>query len=150
MRVRKGPRLTHKSNKNPYYIELSNTYSFLAEFSANLSQRDQPTSTERNFKRKAVVRRQEKMNKQIDKNIIKAEDNDETIINAAIELADDECRTRTNKTIHQRAQVVKAYSTATYKRNNSSTREGQHVQFKIKPSIAMYQQHDNTPLHVSE
>ena len=52
-----------------------------------------------------------------------------------------------NKTIiHQRAQVGKSYSTETHKRNNSSTREGKHVQFKIKPSIATYQQHNNTPM----
>ena len=67
MTVRKGHRLTHKSNKNTYYIELRNTYSLLAEFSANPSKRDQPISTDRKFKRKAVVRRQENMNKQIDK-----------------------------------------------------------------------------------
>ena len=90
MTVRKGPILTHESNKNSYYIELSNTYSLLAEFSANPSQRDQPTSIDRKFKLKAVVRRQEKMNNQIDKNTIKAQDNDTTIINAAIKLADDE------------------------------------------------------------
>ena len=54
-----------------------------------MSQRDQTTSIDSNFKRKAV-RRQERINKQIDKNIIKAEDNDTEIINVAIELADDE------------------------------------------------------------
>ena len=97
MTVRKGPRLTYKSNKNTYYIELNNTYSLLADFLVNPSQGDQPTSTDSNFKRKEVVRRQEKMNKQIDKNIIKAEDNDKTILNAAIELADDEHSSR-NKT----------------------------------------------------
>ena len=36
------------------------------------------------------------MNKQIDKNVIKAEDTDTEIINAAIELADDE-RSARNK-----------------------------------------------------
>ena len=50
-----------------------------------------------------------------------------------------------NKTIiHQRAQVEKAHSTATHKHNNSFTREGKHVQFKIKPSIATNQQHNIT------
>ena len=43
------------------------------------------------------------MNKQINKNIIRAEENDAEIINAAIELANDECRTRNKTTIHQRA-----------------------------------------------
>ena len=90
MTVRKGPRLTHKSNKNPYYIELINTYSLLADFSANPSQREQPTSTDRNFKRKADISRQEKMNNNIDKDIIKTWDSDAAIINVAIELSDDE------------------------------------------------------------
>ena len=49
-------------------------------------------------------------------------------------------------TIYQRAQVGKEFGTATHKRNNSITRDGKHVQFKSKPSIATYQQHDNTPM----
>ena len=146
MTVRKVPRLTHKSNKNPYYIELSNTYSLLAEFSANPIQRYQPTSTYSNFKRKADVRRQEKMNKLIDKNILKAKDNDASIISTAIGLVDDERSIMNKTTIHHRLQVGKSYSTATHERTNIFTREGKHVQFKIKPSIATYQQHDNTPM----
>ena len=90
MTVRKGPRLTYKSNKNIYYIELSNTYSLLAELSAKPSQRYQPTNIDRNFKGKVVVRRQENINKQINKNICNSEENDAAIINAAIELEDDE------------------------------------------------------------
>ena len=86
------------------------------------------------------------MNKQIDKNIIKAGDNDKTIISAAIELEDDERSARNKKTIYQRDQLGKAYSTATHKHNNSSTRDGKHVQLNIKPSIATYQQHDNKPM----
>ena len=86
------------------------------------------------------------MNNQIDKNIIKAKDNDAAIINATLELADDERSAMNKTTIHKRAQVGKAYSTATHKRKNGFTREGKHVQFKIKPSIATYQQHDNTPM----
>ena len=146
MTVRKGPRLTHKYNKNPYYIELSNTYSLLAEFSANPSQRYQPTNTDSNFKHKADVRCQEELNNQIDKNIIKTRDNDAAIINAAIELADDERSTMNKPTIHQRDQVGKAYITANHKRNNSFTRDGKHVQCMSKPSMATYQQHDNTPM----
>ena len=146
MTVRKGPRLTHKSNKNTYYIELINTYYLLAEFSANPSQRYQPTIIDSNFKLKTDVRRQENMNNQIDINIINTRYNDAAIINAAIELAEYE-RSVMNKTkIHQIAQVGKAYSTANHKRNNSFTCEGKHVQFKNKPSIATYQQHDNTPM----
>ena len=49
-------------------------------------------------------------------------------------------------TIHQIYQVGKEYSTATHKRNNRFTREGKYIQFKIKPSIATYQQRDNTPM----
>ena len=86
------------------------------------------------------------MNKQIDKNIIKAEDNDAAIINAAIKIPDDEHNTMNKTSIHQRAQVGKSYSTSTHKNNNSSTRDGKHVQFKIEPSIATYQQHDNKPM----
>ena len=83
------------------------------------------------------------MNKQIDKNIIKAKDNEAAIINAVIELANIEGSTMNKTTIHHRDQVGKAYITATHKRNNSSTREDKHVQFKIKPSIATYQQNNN-------
>ena len=50
------------------------------------------------------------------------------------------------KTIDQRSQVGKSYSTATHKQNNNSTRDGKHVKFKIKPYIATYQQHDNKPM----
>ena len=146
MTVRKGSRLIYKSNKTLYYLKLSNTYSLLAEFSANLSQRNQPTNTDSNFKRKAVVRCQENTNKKIYKDIIKAEDNDATLINTTIELADDDRSARSKTKIHQRSQLGKANSTATHKHNNGSTRDGNHVQFKIKPSIAMYQQHDNKPM----
>ena len=88
MKVRKGPRLTTKYN--PYYIELSNTYSLLAELLDNPSQTDHTTSTEINFKRNAAVRCQDKINNQINKYIIRAKDNDAAIINTAIKLADDE------------------------------------------------------------
>ena len=125
--VRKGPRLTYKSNKNPYYIELSNTYSLLAEFSSDPSKIYQPIITDRNFKRKADVRRQQKMNIQIDKNIIKAKDNGASIINAAIKLAYDEHSVMNKTTIHQRYQIGKANSTTNHKYNNSSTCDGKHV-----------------------
>ena len=67
MKVRKGPRLTNKSNKNPYYIELSNKYSLLAEFLANPSQTDHKINTENNFKFNAAVRRQDNMTSHIQK-----------------------------------------------------------------------------------
>ena len=86
------------------------------------------------------------MNNQIDKNIIKAKDNDAAIIIAAIELADDERSVMNKTTIHQRVQVGKAYSTATQKSNSSFKCEDKHVKFNRKPSISMYQQHNNTPM----
>ena len=49
------------------------------------------------------------MSKKIDKNIIKAKDNDAAIINAAIKLADDERSVMDKTTSHQRTQVGKAY-----------------------------------------
>ena len=145
MTVRKGPRLTYKYNKNPYYIELSNTYSILAEFLDNPSKTDQPISTDRNFKLKAAIRRQEKTNKQIEKNIINTEDNDALVISAAIKLSDDE-RSAQKKAIHQKDKARKANSTTNHKHNNRSTRDGAHMRLKIKPSIASYKQHNNKPM----
>ena len=86
------------------------------------------------------------MNNQIKKYIIKTRDNDAAIINTTIEIADDERNIMNKPTICQRDQVGKAFSIATHKRNNSITRESKHVQFKSKPDIATYQQHDNTPM----
>ena len=144
MKVRKGPILTTKYS--PYYIELSNTYSLLAEFLANLIQTYQTTSTEIKFKLIAAIGLQENKNNQINKYIIKAEDTESAIINAAIKQADDECSARNKTTIHQRSQVGKEYSTATHQRKNSITRDGKHVQLKRKPSMATYQQHDEKNL----
>ena len=78
--------------------------------------------------------------------MIKARDNGAEIINDAIELADDEHSVMNKTKIHQRAQLGKAYSTATHKRNTIYTRDGKHVQFNSKVSIATYQQHYNTPM----
>ena len=140
MKLRKGSRLTTKSN--PYYIKLSNTYSLPAEFSDNLSQTDQITSTESKFKLIAAVRRQEKMNNQIHKYIINTRYNDTAIINTAIKIADDECNVMNKSRIYQRDQVGKAFSTGTHQRNRIITRDVKNVHFKSKPSISTYQQHD--------
>ena len=86
------------------------------------------------------------MNNKIDKNIIKAKDNDAAIINAPIELANYERSVMNKTTIQQIFQEGKAYSTANHKRKSSFKREGKHIQFKIKPSISTYQQHENTPM----
>ena len=48
--------------------------------------------------------------------------------------------------IRHRDQVGKAFSTTTHQHNNSITNDGKHVQFKNKPSIAMYQQNEETTL----
>ena len=52
VKVRKVSKSTKKYD--PYYIELSNTYSFLAELSANLSPPDTPTRTDSQFRIKAA------------------------------------------------------------------------------------------------
>ena len=139
MKVRKGSILTTKYN--PYYIELSNTYSILAEFSSNQIQTNQTTSTERKFKISAAIRHQAKKNNQINKYMLNNRDNDAAIINTAIKLADDERNVMNKLTIRHRYHVGKAFSTATHQSNNSITRDGKHVEFRIKPTIATYQQH---------
>ena len=84
------------------------------------------------------------MYNQIYKYITKTRDNDSAIINTAIKIADDDHKVMKKPTILQRAQVGKAFITAIHQRNNSITRDGKHVQFKSKPSISTYQQHNNT------
>ena len=49
-------------------------------------------------------------------------------------------------TICQKSHVGNAFRTATHQRNNSITCDGKHVQFKIKHTIARYQQHDETTI----
>ena len=65
MKVRKGTILINKYD--PYYIEISITYHLLAEFSANLSQANQPTDTYSKFKISAAMRHHEKKNDKINK-----------------------------------------------------------------------------------
>ena len=125
MKVCKGPRLTTKYN--PYYIELSNTYSLLEYFLASPSQTDQTTSTESKLKFSEAIRRQEKKHNQINKYIIKTRDNDAAITNIAIKPADDERNIMNKPTILQRDQVGKAFSTANHQCNNSITRYGNRV-----------------------
>ena len=88
MKVHKGTRLTNKYD--PYYIALGNTYSLPEDFSANLSQTNQPTNIDSQFKISAAVRRHKKKNDKINKYIIKNKDNDEVLIHAVIKLAEDE------------------------------------------------------------
>ena len=86
------------------------------------------------------------MNKKINKSISNAEDNESAIVNAAIKLSDDERSARNKTTSHQRYQIGKANSKTSHKHNRRSTRDGKHMQFNIKPSIAIYTQHDNKPM----
>ena len=85
MKVRKGNILRNKYD--PYYIELGNTYSLLAEFSSNPIQADKSTGTDIQFKINSTMRRHKKKNKKINKYIIANKDNDGIIIDAAIKLA---------------------------------------------------------------
>ena len=66
--------------------------------------------------------------------------------NTAIKLAYDKRNVMNKPTICQRSQVGKTFSTATHQTKNSITGDSNHVHFKSKPSIATYQQHDNTPM----
>ena len=86
------------------------------------------------------------MTNQINKHISKAKDNDAEIVNAAIKLAEDERNVINKTTIHQRAQADTAFGTGDSQHSNIITCDGKHVQFKAKPSIATYQQHNNTPM----
>ena len=88
LKVRKGTILTTKSN--PYYIELSNAYSLLDEFSYNPSQADQTMNIESQFKISAAIGYHEKKRNKINKYIIVNKDNDAVLINAAITIAEDE------------------------------------------------------------
>ena len=134
MKVHKGARLTTKSYT--YYIEISNDCSLLAEFLDNPSQTNQTTSTEIKFKINAAIKRHQNQNNHIKNYIIKNRDDDAAIINTAIKLVDDEHNVMNKTTIRQRAHVGKAFSTSTHQRNNSITRDGNHVQFKRNPYIA--------------
>ena len=67
------------------------------------------------------------MNNQIEKYITKTRANDAAIINTTIKKSDDERKVMNKPTIRQRAQVGKALSTETHKRNNIITRDGKHI-----------------------
>ena len=136
MKVRKGTRLT--TTYNPYYIELSNTYSLLAELSANPSQADQTTNTERKFKIIADMRRHENKNNKINKYIINNKDNGAVLINAAIILAEGERNVMDkHNMIRGRRVTINETQTDTYKTNQQSAREltrGMHSE--QRPTIA--------------
>ena len=85
-------------------------------------------------RRLKAPRKDEQLDRQ---KIIKTRDNDTAITNAAMELEDDESSVINKPTIYQRAQVGKALSTPNHQRNNSITCDGNHVQFKRNPYIAM-------------
>ena len=60
-----------------------------------------------------------------------------------------ENQTDTHKTkpkIRQRANVGNAFRTATYRRTNSITRDGKHVKFRHRPTVATYHKHNETTM----
>ena len=85
MKLRKENILRNKSD--PYYIELSNTYSLLVEFLANPSQTDTPTTTDSQFRIRAVNQLQKKKNDKLNKYMYANTNNEDKLIDAAITLA---------------------------------------------------------------
>ena len=122
MKVLKGTRLTTKSN--PYYIELSNAYSLLAEFLSNTSQADQTTNTERQSKISVSMRRHENKNNKTNRYISKNKDNDVVIINADITMAEYESKVMDKHNMTRGLQVtINETQTYTDKKNLQSPSE---------------------------
>ena len=114
MKVRKCNRFSNKSG--PYYIELSNKYSLLAQFLANPSQTDKTTSTDSQFRIRSVNRLHTKKKEKINKYMYANNNNDKELIDAAITLAEDERTARAKNDITNVKQVtIDASHTATHK-----------------------------------
>ena len=79
-----------KRKPDQYYIELSNAYSSLAEFSANPSPDDAPTSAASLFKLKATKFRHQRIQHKIKKKLKDETDTDDAIIEQYIDMAKDE------------------------------------------------------------
>ena len=110
------------------------------------------------------MRRHENKHYKIKKYIIYNKDNEEVLINAEIKIAEDERNTidkhhmikgiqvtidetqtdthRNIRTIHQRTNMVNAFSTGTHSLTKSITREGNNIHFRNRPTIPTYHQHD--------
>ena len=168
MKVLKGNRLRNKSD--PYYIELSNTYSLLADFSANPSQTEKPTNKDRQLKTRGAKQLHQKENDKINKYIYDNKNNDDVLIDAAITIAEYERTVMAKNDITDVRQVtIDASHTAAYKNNtkilqmeehvantistetrriiNNIKRDGKHVKFRRNPTIAtLYNDDDATML----
>ncbi len=98
-----------------YYIELSNAYSSLADFLANPSPDNAPTSAASLFKLKSMKRRHQQIQHKIKKKLKDATDTDEAIIEQYINLAEDK-RTemaKSNKSNARRVAIDTAHATPT-------------------------------------
>ena len=159
----KGYRLINEYD--PYYIELSNTYSLLAELSANPSQTDTPTSTDSKFRIRAAKQFQKNKNDKLKKYLYTNRKNDDELIDVAITLAADELTLMgKNDITNVRLVTIDADHTATDKtkttilqrgRNrghtirtetrrllNSITCDSKYVQLRRKPTIATFYDND--------
>jgi len=103
--VDKGSKL--KCKPDQYYIELSNTYSSLAEFSVDPSLDDAPTSAASLFKLKSMKCQHQQIQCKIKKKLKDATDTDDTIIKQYINLAEDECTemAKSNKSNARRVAI---------------------------------------------
>ena len=87
--VDKGSKLKRKPDQ--YYIELSNAYSSLVEFSADPSPDDAPTSAASLFKLKSTNCRHQRIQRKIKKKLKDATDTDDAIIKQYFDMAEDKC-----------------------------------------------------------
>jgi hypothetical protein len=111
--VDKGSKLKRKPDQ--YYIELSNAYSSLAEFSADPSPDDAPTSATSLFKLKSTKRRHQRIQRNIKKKLKDATDTDDAIIELYIDMAEDECTemAKSDKSNARRVAIDTAHSEPT-------------------------------------
>jgi hypothetical protein len=85
--VDKGSKVKRKSDQ--FYLELSNAYSNLADFLADLSPDDKPTSMTSLFKLKATKRRHQRIQRKIKKKLNDTTDTDDALIKQYIGMAED-------------------------------------------------------------
>ena len=121
MKLRKDNILRNKSD--PYYIELSNTYSLLAEFLANPSQADKPTNTDSQFRIRSAKRLHKNKNNKPNKYMYANTNNDDKLIDAAITIEEDKHTVMAKNDITNVKQVtIDASHTATHK-NKTTIRQ---------------------------
>ena len=111
--VDKGSKLKHKPDQ--YYIELSNAYSSLAEFLADSSPDDAPTSAASLFKLKSTNRWHQWIQRKIKKKLKDATDTDDAITKQYIDMAEDEHTemAKSNKSNVRRVAIDTAHSKPT-------------------------------------